>query len=812
MKLDDLYRGQPDLPIWTLVSSLRESLRGGSRAVLVAPPGAGKSSLVPLLLLAEDWLQGRRILMLEPRRLAARSLAWRMAELLGEPLGQTVGLRTRDENHGSARTRIEVLTEALLSRRLQSEPELAEVGLIIFDEFHERSLHADLGLALARDVQQGLRDDLRLLLMSATLDEQALAARFDAPVLRCEGRSHPVAVRYEGAGGVRQPLEQMVATVIRRCIAQESGSLLVFLPGEGEIRRLQRELRELPDDCSVHPLYGRMPREDQAAALRPARAGQRKIVLATAVAETSLTIDGVRVVIDAGLARGAVYDPSAGFAHLRTRRVTRDAADQRAGRAGRTAPGVCIRLWSAEEVLEPIRAPEMRSADLAEVALNVAAWGGQPDWLEAPPAGPWAQACDVLQALGLSDAQGRITPDGRQVVEWGAHPRVGRLLLDARAGGQLAMACDLAALLQSEGRPRIDVDVHQLWLAWRRGGASPDWCARMQRESLRWRRRLGVGKQVEEADPGPLLAAAFPERIAQRRSATGAYLLANGRGARMAPEQALAGSPYLVVLDLDGRGEGQIRLAAEYSEARLRQQFAEDLVREEQIRFDARKAEVRARLQCRFHALVLEQQPCPTPDAEAVRQALLAGIRGLGLACLPWTTEAQNLRQRLHTMARSKAQWPEVSDDRLLAELDEWLGPYLYGLRRLDDLPASRLIEALTARLEPAQAAKLEQHVPRQLSLPSGRRCRLDYAGEDGPVLAVRIQDLFGQDATPTVAGEPVLLHLLSPARRPLAVTRDLPSFWRNAYPEVRKQMRGRYPKHDWPEQPWLATPPQRKA
>ncbi len=802
---DTLQARTAELPIWPVMPTLREQLDMASRAVLVAPPGAGKSSIVPLALLESPWLAGGRILLLEPRRLAARNLAWRMAELLGEELGQTVGLRTRDETRVGPRTRIEVLTEALLTRRLQAQPELEGVGLVIFDEFHERSLHADLGLALARDVQQGLREDLRLLLMSATLDDTGLARELDAAVLRSEGRSYPVEIRHQPVARDHD-MAAGIARVVRQVLREESGSLLVFLPGESEIRRLAGLLTGLPADCRVQPLYGRLPREAQQAAIAPAPAGQRKIVLATTVAETSLTIAGVRVVIDAGLARVPVFDPNAGFTHLVTRRVSQDAADQRAGRAGRLEPGLCLRLWSSEESLAPLRTPEIRSSDLAATALNAAAWGSEPAWLEAPPAGPWAQARELLRELRLTDAQGRITAAGRQVVEWGAHPRIGRLLLDAPAA-QRPMACDLAALLEADRRGGDEIDIHQLWLAWRRGGAAAPVRQALDRESARWRRRLGLGKEVVEADPGVLLAPAFADRIALARGERGSYQLALGRGARLPSQHPLAGQEWLVVPDLDGRGEGRIRLAAAYTRETLERQFGDEIGWQPSLRFNPSSGGVDAREQLAFRRLQLQQRPLPRPQPEDLRQALLDGIRTLGVERLAWRDEAESLRLRLDHLAQADTDWPACDFASLQAALDDWLGPWLSGLRRLDALQPALLASALKARLSPSQRGRLEQLAPAAFTLPGGRRCKLDYAAEDGPVLAVRMQDLYGQDATPLVAGRPVLLHLLSPARRPLAVTRDLPSFWRNAYPEVRKQMRGRYPKHDWPERPWEAPP-----
>lgn len=800
MNLSELQTRHADLPIWDALPALRARLSEHTGAILVAPPGAGKSSMVPLALLDEAWMNGRNILVLEPRRLAARALAWRMAELSGQPLGQLVGLRTRDDTQVSKSTRIEVLTEALLTRRIQSAPELDDVGLVIFDEFHERSLDADLGLALVRDVQAGLRDDLRVLLMSATLEQDDLATRLDVPVLQTHGRSFPVDVRYAKPRSER--LDDGVAASVRAALADNEGDVLVFLPGEGEIRAVARKLDGLPPGLSVHPLYGRLPRAAQQAAMAASAQGQRKVVLATAVAESSITIAGVRVVIDAGLMRVPVYDPNAGFAHLATRRVSRDAADQRAGRAGRTAPGVCIRLWSSEEVLSAHRVPALRSADLSSVALNVAAWGSEPQWLEAPPSGPWAQAMDLLRELDLTDARGRINARGRKVAAWGAHPRIGAMLLAARRDDDKAMACDLAALLESDDRGGNVTDIHQHWLAWRRGGASRATVQTLSRDSERWRKRIGVSKAVAEADAGVLLAHGFVDRIARQRQAGSAqYQLANGRGARLPDADPLIGQSFLVVTDLDGQREARIRLAAALNERDFQKAFAAQIQWREQIAFNPGNGTVECQRERAFGRLVLARQALPKPDAGVVCQALIDGLKDKGFALLDWSGPAARMRARIACLAGED--WPAMDDASLIATLDQWLGPWLFGIRGVADISAGKLAEALSASLTPAQQKRLREEAPDAVSLPNGRQVRLDYAAEDGPVLAVRMQDMYGQDAAPLVAGRPVLLHLLSPARRPLAVTRDLASFWRNAWPDVRKQMRGRYPKHHWPEQPW---------
>lgn len=802
MNLSELQANQVELPIWQALAPLREALSRAHTSLLVAPPGAGKSTIVPLALLDEAWVQGRKILVLEPRRLAARALAWRMASLSGQPLGELVGLRTRDDTQVGPSTRIEILTEALLTRRIQHAPELEDVAVVIFDEFHERSLHADLGLALVRDVQAGLRDDLRVLLMSATLEQDNLAARLDASVVQTQGRSYPVEVRYAKPRSTR--LDEGVATAVRAALKEHPGDILVFLPGEAEIRAVARKLDALGPGIVVHALYGRLPRAAQQAAIAPAGDAERKIVLATAVAESSITIAGVRVVVDAGLMRVPVYDPNAGFSHLVTRRVSRDAADQRAGRAGRTAPGVCVRLWSSEEVLVAHREPAIRHEDLSSLALNVVAWGSEPQWLEAPPEGPWAQAMEVLQALDLSDARGRINARGRKLAGWNAHPRIGAMLLAARDDAERAMACDLAALLESDERAGTLVDIHQRWLAWRRGGAGASQIKALDRDSRRWRKRVGVGNAIAERDAGLLLAHGFVDRIAlQRQPGSAQYQLANGRGARLPDNDPLRAQRMLVVADLDGQREARIRLAAALDDEAFETAFAAHISWCDSVHFNPASGQVECQRERVFQRLVLSRQPLPKPDVSVVCEALVAGLMDKGFGLLDWSGPAARMRARIACLQGEG--WPAMDDDSLRATLDQWLGPWLFGLRSVAEITPAKLADALWAWLSAEQQRRVREQAPDAVSLPSGRQVKLDYAAEDGPVLAVRMQDMYGQDASPQVAGRPVLLHLLSPARRPLAVTRDLASFWRNAWPEVRKQMRGRYPKHEWPERPWEA-------
>jgi ATP-dependent helicase HrpB len=853
------------LPIEPALPSLRAALCDRTGAVLVAPPGAGKTTRVPLALLDEPWLLGRRILMLEPRRLAARAAARFMAASLGEQVGESVGYRVRLESRVGPHTRIEVITEGVLTRLLQADPALETTGLVIFDEFHERSLHADLGLALCLQSQSLLREDLRLLVMSATLEAEPVAALLGGvPVVCSEGRSFPVETRYL-ARPTEGRVEALVARTVTEALASEpEGDLLVFLPGAAEIHRVAvlLDLAGKPD-VQVTPLYGSLSQEAQDLAITPGHPGQRKVVLATSIAETSLTVEGVRVVIDGGLSRVPRFSPRTGMARLETIAVSRASADQRRGRAGRLAPGVCYRLWTAQEdrQLAPRTAPEILEADLAPLALELAAWGAADPlelrWLDPPPAAAMAQARELLCELGALDQAGAITAHGRRMAELGMHPRLAHMALRGMALGRGALACELAALLSERdilrgNGPRPDADLRSRVEALRgeEHGYPVDVAARRRvaAEAGHWRRALGIGpgrfapRHAVGADPGHaggtatghaggldpgqpcdlapgddaglLLAFAYPDRIAQRRAA-GRFLLRNGRGAAFAEYQPLADAPYLVAAELDDQGaESRIFLAAPLAPEALERNFGEQIETEDLIAWDRPTQAVRARRRTRLGALVLREAPLADPDPASTREALLHGIAAEGLAqILPWTTAARQLQDRLCFLHRlAPAAWPDAADEVLTATLPDWLGPHLHGLRSRDDLQRLHLVELLEAMLSWEQRRQLDDWAPTHAPVPSGSRIPIDYSDPAAPVLAVRLQEMFGLTDTPRIAGGrvPLTLHLLSPAQRPVQVTQDLASFWRSAYFEVRKDLRGRYPKHHWPEDPTDAVPTSR--
>lgn len=831
-----------DLPIVDVLPELRDALAVSGVVVLEAAPGAGKSTLVPLALLDEPWLAGQRIIMLEPRRIAARAAAERMAALLGEPVGGAVGYRMRMESRVSPTTRIEVVTEGVLTRMLQDDAALDGVGLVIFDEFHERSLQADLGLAFTLQARQMLREDLRVLIMSATLEGLPLAERLQARVVKSVGRMHPVEVRYQPP--MRDhPLEDHCAAVVRRALAMDAGDILVFLPGKREIQRVATGLGEL-SGVDVLPLHGEMSLAEQHAVLEP-RHERRRVILATNIAETSLTIEGVRVVVDSGLARVSRFDPGSGMTRLVTQRISRASAEQRRGRAGRLGPGVCIRLWGEGDHMSlPAQVePEIQRADLLPLALELAQWGAAPSelfWLDPPPAALLDQAFDVLHGLGALDPEGHITPHGRELARMPLHPRLGHMLMEGARLGHGGLACELAALLaerdlvRSEGREPPPVDLSLRIDALRRGSAAlppglvVDEGVRMRvRQSARdlaqrMRGELaGAAGDVHAA--GLLLALAYPERVAQgRMGQPGRFVLANGRGALLDTADALAHEPWLAIAHLDGhtdgvRREARVFLAAALARDDIEAVFAERIEDVEEIVWDAREQAVRARRQRRLGALVLEDRALEHPDPERVRAVLLEGIRQAGLACLPWQARHQQWRGRVALLRRTLGEvWPDVHDAALLAALDTWLGPWLEGMTRLAHLDRLDLDAALRALLPWDKQQELDRLAPTHLEVPSGSRIALDYVpaleGEGLPVLAVKLQELFGLLETPRIAQGrvPVMIHMLSPAQRPVAVTQDLASFWRGPYQDVRKDLRGRYPKHPWPEDPLTATPTRR--
>ena len=823
-----------------LIGALRTTFAAHRDAVLQAPPGAGKSTLVPLALLAEPWMRGRRILLLEPRRVAARAIARRMASLRGEAVGAGVGYRMRLDTRVSSATRIEVITEAVLTRMLHSDPELAGVGCVIFDEFHERSIQADLALALCLDARSALDADFRVLAMSATLDGARVAALLgNAPVVEVPGRRFPVEISYLGRGapvlpgGAESP-ERLVVRAVRRAIGETAGDLLVFLPGAGEITRTQSQLADLAGPSLwLVPLYGDLSPQEQDAALNESPPGVRRVVLATNVAETSVTIPGVTVVIDSGLARRSRFDPVTGMSRLELVRISRAAADQRAGRAGRTAAGRCFRLWSegAQASLAAFTPAEITEVDLAPLALDLAQWGSTDAtrfaWLDPPPPPMLAQARELLQRLEALDAAGAITPLGREMAALPLHPRLAHMLLAVRAPGAIALAAELAALLSERDLLRRtgalrDPDVRTRLEILRRepGAEAGDRAAveRVRRNAAQFRqlavaaRPAGARSAAEPAavTPGMLLALAFPDRIARRRSeGTGRFLLANGRGAAFASPTGLAAQEYLVAVELDDRErEARIDLAAPLTLAELEELFGPQIVASEQVEWDARAGAVLAhRTRC-FGALLLEDRPLQYVPPQLAAAAMLTGVRQLGVQALPWDPETRNLQARLE-FVRKLAQaphppWPASDDGALLAGLEQWLPAWLEGMTRREHLARLRLVEALLGRLNVQQRRALEELAPRDILVPSGSRIRIDYLDDSAPAIAVRLQEVFGLAATPRIGGGtvPITFKLLSPAQRPVQITRDLAGFWESSYTEVRKQMRGRYPKHDWPEDP----------
>jgi ATP-dependent helicase HrpB len=798
-----------DLPVEDVTDELRAALAAGSAAVLEAPPGAGKTTLVPLRLLDEPWLADRRILMLEPRRLATRAAAARMAELLGEAVGGTVGYAMRFDRRLGPGTRIEVVTEGLLTRRLQADPALEAYGLVIFDEFHERSLDTDLGLALCLEVQSALRPDLRLLCMSATLDGTNLARHLGgAPVIRSRGRQHPVAIRHLGDDPA-QPLELRVAQAV--ALAPAAGGILVFLPGAAEIRRTAELLAARLPGVHVHALHGDLPQAAQDAALRPAPDGGRKVVLATNIAETSLTIEGVATVIDAGLERRSRFSARTGMSRLVTVPISRASAAQRAGRAGRQRPGLCYRLWSAEAErgMAAHRPAEIEEADLAPLALELAAWGlADPARLRLPtqpPAGPFAQARTLLLELGALAPDGAITAHGRAMAELPLHPRLAHMALAARELGLAPTALAVAAILGARNPDRADADLARR-LTLLLPGSEPDRVRRQLASSL----HLAPG-EPDPAAVGAVASLAFPDRLAQARpGGRGAYLLANGRGARLDPRDPLAGEPWLAVAELDDAGsEARIRLAASLPFERVEHLHGHRFVAADEVRFEPREAALIARRLLRLGALPIREQPF-APEPALVVAAWCTVIRSRGL---PWTDAARQLQGRVALLRRREpTAWPDLADATLLATLDEWLAPRLGTLRRLAELDALDLRALLLERLDHVQRRELDRRAPVQMELPSGCGAAIDY-GADPPVLAVRLQELFGLKATPTIdQGRTALtLHLLSPAQRPLAITRDLAGFWATGYPAVRREQRGRYPKHPWPEDPLVAPNQERR-
>ena len=835
-----------ELPITALLPQIRAALAAHPRLVLEAPPGAGKTTQVPLALLDEPWLAGGRIVMLEPRRVAARAAAQFMAEQRGEAVGQTVGYRIRFESRVGPTTRIEVVTEGILTRLLQDDPELTGIGAIVFDEFHERHLAGDLGAALALDVQATLRPDLRLLVMSATLDGERIARWLDAPRLSSPGRSFPVAIVHAPARP-QERLEHQLARVARQALTETDGDVLAFLPGRREIARTQAAVQQTLDNESAEieivALHGELSLADQQWALAPAEPGTRRIVLATNVAESSVTLPGVRAVIDSGLAREPRFDPNSGFTRLETVAIAQASADQRAGRAGRVAPGTAYRLWPQGKRLEPSRSAEIAQAELSGLALELAAWGitansaSDLPWLDPPPPGALAQARELLRRLGALDADGRIRPLGRRMLQLGATPRLAAAAMRAPAERQ-ALVADLLALMEARSplrgeqarsddfRTRVAA-LH----AWRDrrsfgagGGVDTGALAAIEQASKGWRRRLDVRTPASGVPDshavGDLLLHAYPDRLARRDDSNPLrYTLANGRGATLHEHTALLGEPWLVALDLrfDAR-DSLILAAAPFDPRVLERDYPEAFTRERTLRWNDARQAAEAFDEHRFGAIVLQRHSVPVHAGDAL-PALLAAIRARGLDALPWSDASRRLRARI----RALREWlpalglPDVSDAALLAMLEQWLGPYLAGKHRLDALDGETLAQALAALLDHEQRRALDAQAPDSLLVPSGQTRKLDYGSDASqpigpPVLAVKLQELFGLADTPRVgAGKvAVTLHLLSPAGRPIQVTQDLRGFWERTYPDVKKELKGRYPRHPWPDDPWSATPTHR--
>lgn len=823
-----------ELPINAILGDLKAALQKGS-AVLSAPPGSGKTTVVPLALLDEPWLNNRKILILEPRRLAARAAAARMALLLGERVGQRVGYQIRFDRQISPETRVEVLTEGILTRRLQNDTGLGDVGLIIFDEFHERSIHADLALALCLDLCQ-LRDDLRLLVMSATFETGAVAALLGGvPVVTGLGQSHEVRVDYlaRPAGG---RIAETTTAGILRVVAEENGDILAFLPGTGEIREVQRRLTAEPlcRGMIIAPLFGDLSQRDQDRAILPDPAGQRRVILATSIAETSLTIEGVTCVVDSGWSRRPRFEPKSGLTRLTTVRVSKAAAKQRAGRAGRLGPGYCLRLWTREEdhSLPPFHPPEIIAVDLAGLALELALWGvggpGELRWLDPPRKGAYQQAVQLLQSLGAISAAGRITETGRQIAALPVHPRLGHMLLMAKSLGQCSLACDLAAILserdlvvrggsQASAELRLRLQLLQVWrqdgdAALRREGGDPETCRRIDRESRRWQGQLDCPNRSRHGEAiGNLLAYAYPDRLARRRPGQRErYLLAGGRGAFLPPGDHLAAAEYLVVPQLDaGRTEGRIFLAEVVDIDALRRHHPQLFTKSDEVCWDDAAAKVMAVRRVNLGKIVVEEEALPDgAGSEAISAALQAGIRRMGSLCLPWDQESRQLQARVLCLRdwQPEGDWPDLSDENLLEDLT-WLSPYLVGISKALQLKGLNLRDIFAAMLGWQKQQQLERDAPSSLTVASGSKIRIEYRIGEPPLLAVRLQEMFGVTATPAVCGGrvPLLLHLLSPARRPIQVTADLAGFWQRGYPEVKKELKGRYPKHFWPDDPLTA-------
>jgi ATP-dependent helicase HrpB len=813
------------LPVDAVLDELAGTLSRHNAAVLVAPPGAGKTTRVPLALLDASWLRGRKIIMLEPRRIAARASAERMAQSLGEAAGETVGYRVRFGSKVSRATRIEIVTEGIFTRQIIDDPELTGIAAVLFDEFHERSLDADLGLALARDAQTGLREDLRILVMSATLDGARVAGLLGgAPVLASEGRAFAVETRYLGRKA-DLPLERQMADAVAMAMRADPGSVLAFLPGAAEIRRTQTLLGERIQDAEIVPLFGALDPTVQDRAIAPAPPGRRKIVLATSIAETSLTIEGVRIVVDSGVARVPRYEPDIGLTRLETVRASRASVDQRRGRAGRTEPGVCYRLWDEPQTasLVPFSPPEILSADLSSLVLDLAQWGvADPAtlaFLDPPPAPALKEARDLLRELGALDADGRITEQGRSLRALALPPRLARMVVQSQRLGGSETAADIAAVLTERGLGGDSVDLDVRLDQFRRDRSQRAGAARSL--ARRWAAQAASSSFAGGQEPsgsvdlttGVMLALAFPDRVARNRG-QGSFVLANGRGAVLDPSSGLARAPFIAVAELSGTAaQGRILLAAPMALADIEAQFADHIATTDEIAFDRTAMALRARRRRTLQAMTLSEVPLALTASPETAKILADGLIAAGIERLPWSKPAKQWRDRVMFLHRAEGDaWPDVSDHALAVRRVDWLEPLLHDKLSAKELSAGELMEALQILLPWELRARLEREAPTHFAAPTGTLLPIDYEAAQGPTVAVRLQELFGLTTHPAIARGmvPLVLELLSPAHRPVQVTRDLPGFWRGSYAAVRADLRGRYPRHPWPEDPAKAMPTRR--
>lgn len=811
----------PTLPIDAVLDALGAALAEKAAVVLVAPPGAGKTTRVPLQLMNEPWVRGRKLILLEPRRLAARAAAARMAETLGESVGETIGLRVRLETKVSAKTKIEVVTEGVFVRMIVDDPEMTGVAAALFDEFHERSLDTDLGLALALESQSALRQDLRLIVMSATLDGARVADLLGgAPLIASRGRAHPVETRYVSRNS-RLPIEDETVRVIEKALDDESGSILAFLPGRKEIERAADKLRSRWRDAFVvAPLHGSLDREAQDQALRPAASGRRKIVLATSIAETSLTIEGVRVVVDSGLARQPRYEPGLGLTRLETVRVSRASADQRRGRAGRTEPGVCYRMWeeAATGAFKAFAPPEILSADLAGFVLDLAAWGARDPsalaWLDPPPRPALAEARALLEKLGAIAPDGAITPEGRAMRALPLPPRLSRMVVAGARMGKADLAAQTALALVERGLGGQTIDIAERVSRLQRDRSRHAQDAR--RLALSWARTARESAQAppnndKAAGCGPLLALAFPDRIAKARGRPGQFLMANGRAAALDPADPLAQEDWIVIADASGGAASQRIIAAAALTAVEAEEAAGAAIQSsEDLTFDPASSALRARRRRRLGAILIAEQNLPVPKGPGAALVLVRGVATLGIDRLPWRPAQKQWRDRILFLRRTESgEWPDVSDAALTNSVESWLAPFVEDRDAIAAISSDDLERALKSLLDWRLARRLDEDAPTHFVTPAGSTVPIDYQAEGAPVLAVRVQELYGLSDHPRVAsGRAALtLHLLSPARRPVQITRDLPGFWKGSWAQVKAEMRARYPRHAWPDDPAHAEP-----